>query len=140
MNKGGVMKKILLYLIGLFLITGCGRANYTQLSYAELEAKLNNKEDFVLVIGSATCSACEIYEETMRDIMTENDIEIFFLDLDALSDEDSTKVYSKFVYSYTPTTVFIKEGEETGTHNRIIGAGEYNDVLEKLQQLGYIGE
>lgn len=140
MNKGDVMKKILLFLIGLFLITGCGQRNYTQLSYAELETKLNNKEDFVLVIGSSTCVACEDYEETMKDIMTKNDIEIFFLDLNALTDEENTKAYSKFHVNSTPTTIFIKEGEETSTYNRIVGAGEYNDVLDKLQQLGYLGE
>lgn len=134
------MKKILLVLIGLFLLTGCGQKNYTQLSYTDLETKLNNKDDFVLVVGSSTCSACENYEVTMKDIMTKNDIEIFFLDLNSLSDEEYTKVYSKFHVNSTPTTIFIKQGEETGTHNRITIAAEYNDVLDKLQQLGYIGE
>ncbi len=134
------MKKILLSLIGLFLLTGCGQNNYTQLSYTELETKLNNDEDFVLVIGSSTCSACELYEETMKDIMSKNKIEIFFLDLNALSDEESTKAYSKFHVDSTPTTIFIKDGEETGTHNRIVGAGDYDAVFSKLQQLGYIGE
>lgn len=138
--EGDVMKKILLCLVGLLLFTGCGRKDYTYLSYTDLDAKLNNKDDFVLVIGSSTCTACDAYEETMRDIITKNDIEIFFLDLNTLSDEESSKVYSKFVYSYTPTTIFIKNGEETGTHNRIVGAGEYKDVLNKLEQLGYIGE
>lgn len=134
------MKKILLILMSLFLITGCGKREYTQLTYNDLETKLNNKDNFVLVIGSATCVACDTYEKTMQDVMTKNDIEIFFLDLNALTDEEATKVYSKFVYSYTPTTIFIKDGEETDTHNRIVGAGEYDDVLSKLEKLGYIGE
>ena len=70
------MKKILLILMSLFLITGCGKREYTQLTYNDLETKLNNKDDFVLVIGSATCVACDTYEKTMQDVMTKNDIEI----------------------------------------------------------------
>lgn len=136
---GDVMKKIFLALISFLLLTGCGR-QYIKINYNELETKLNNKENFVLVIGSATCSACELYEETMKEVMSKNNIDIYFIDLDALNDSERSKVYTKFAYTYTPTTVFIKNGEDSGTHNRFVGAVEYEEIIERLEKLGYIGE
>lgn len=139
------MKKVLLFLICIFLLVGCDFKNltysdYTYLTYSELETKLDNKDTFVLVIGSDTCSACAVYEDTMKKVIKENNIEIFFLNLNKLTDEERDKAHSKYVYKYTPTTVFIKSGEEIGTYTRIVGAAEYDDVVAKLKQLEYIGE
>ncbi len=133
------MKKILLCIIGILFLTGCEK-DYTRITYNELETKLNNHENFVLVIGSATCFACDIYEETMKKVMSKNNIEIFFIDLDALTDAEHSKIYNKFTYAYTPTTIFIKDGEDSGTHNRFTRAADYEEVVDRLKKLGYIGE
>jgi len=136
------MKKILmiLFILGITLITGCGNKGYTEVNYNELEQKLENKDNFVLVIGSETCGACANYEITMKKVINKNNVEIFYLDLHALSDDDYAKAYSKFVFQSTPTTVFIKDGKETTTYDRIIGSAGYNDVVEALKKHGMIGE
>ncbi len=134
------MKKILICFLSLFLLVGCGKKEYTELSYAELENKLNNKDSFVLLIGSDTCLACAIYQETMQDVMKDTNVEIFYVNLHALSDEDYSKIYSKFVVNSTPTTIFISEGEETSTYDRIVGAANYEKVISSLEKHGYIGE
>lgn len=136
------MKKIFitLFILGLFLLTGCGNSGYTEVSYNELLQKLENKDTFALVLGSATCSACANYEVTMKKVIKDNDIEIFYLDLHALSDDDYASAYSKFVFQSTPTTIFIKDGKETTTYDRIIGSAGYNDVVKELKRHGMIGE
>lgn len=133
------MKKILICLITILLV-GCGNPKYTEINYGQLKEKLDNKETFVLLLGSDTCSACANYETTMTKVMKDTKIEIFYVNLHLLSEEDYNKVYSKFVVNSTPTTIFIKDGEETTTYNRIVGSADYKTVIEKLKTLGYIGD
>lgn len=132
------MKKILICLITILLV-GCGKYEYTEINYEQLKQKLDNKDTFVLLLGSDTCSACASYETTMAKVMKDTKVEIFYVNLHSLSEEDYSKIYSKFVVTSTPTTIFIKDGEETSTYNRIVGAAKYEDVIESLKQHGYIG-
>ena len=133
------MKKILICLLAILLV-GCGGPKYTEISYEQLKEKLDNQETFVLLLGSDTCSACANYETTMKKVMKDTKIEIFYVNLHTLSEEDYNKVYSKFVVTSTPTTIFIKDGEETTTYNRIVGSADYKTVIDKLKTLGYIGD
>lgn len=135
------MKKVLLAILGIVLLTGCGSKNgYTELSFNDLQLKLGNKDNFVLVIGSSTCSACAKYEETMKSVIKNEKVEIFYLDLNDLNNEEYSKIYSKYVVQSTPTTIFIKEGLETSTYDRIIGAAGYSDIVDNLKKQGVIGE
>jgi predicted bacteriocin transport accessory protein len=129
-------------MVALIFLTGCSDSDkvYTELSYDELQTKLDNKDSFVLVIGSSTCSACAKYKETMREVVKDKKVEIFFLDLNQLTDEEYAKIYSKYVVTSTPTTIFISEGLETSTYERIIGAAGYSDIVQSLKTHGYIGD
>ena len=91
------MKKILICIsILALLLVGCGKkGSYVGISYSELETKLNNKESFVFVIGSDTCSACMHYEPIMEKVTKDEGIDIFFIDLNSLSEEENAKIYSK---------------------------------------------
>lgn len=139
------MKKILVLITLLFCVgglTGCGGklTTYTELTYTQLEEKLNNKDSFVVVLGSSTCSMCTQYKKTMDKVIRKNQVEIFYIDIAKLSDEDLPKFESKYVISGTPTTVFIKDGKEQSTYNRITGAVGYNDIIKALKKHGIIGE
>ena len=133
------MKKLLICLMTILLV-GCGNTKYTEINYEQLKQKLDNKDTFVLLLGSDTCSACASYEKTMTKVMKDTKVEIFYVNLHNLSEEDYSKIYSKFVVTSTPTTIFIKDGEETSTYNRIVGAAKYEDVIDSLKKHGYIGE
>ena len=132
------MKKILIIICALFLV-GCSNPKYTELSCDDLFTKLENKDTFVLVFGSDTCSACKSYEPTMQKVMKDTNLEIFYINLHVLSDEDYSKIYSSYVVTSTPTTLFFKDGVETSTYDRIVGAVDYDEVIKKLEKLGYIG-
>lgn len=135
------MKKILLLIISIILLSGCNKYNeYTQINYEELQKKLDNKDSFVLVVGSSTCSACSKYKTTMEKVIKDKDIEIFYIDLNSLTTEEKSKLYSKFVVNSTPTTIFIKNGIEESTYNRIVGAAGYSEIIDKLEKMEFIGE
>ena len=137
------MKKVIfiIAMIGIVFLTGCNNKNeYTKLSFDDLQLKLGNKDSFVLVIGSSTCSACAKYEEIMKSVIKDKKVEIFYLDLQTLTKEQYSKVYSKYVVSSTPTTLFIKNGAETSTYDRIVGAADYTEIVENLKKQGFLGE
>ena len=51
----------------IILLTGCGNPKYTEISYEQLKEKLDNKDTFVLLLGSDTCSAVR-YSDATREL------------------------------------------------------------------------
>ena len=134
------MKKILL-LIVIFLISGCGALKtYDEISYKKLNSMLDKKEDFILFIGSSTCSACSSYKITLNKVVKKYGVDIKYIDLSKLSDKEKGNVTSKFPISGTPATLFIENGDEKDTYNRIDGNVRYSKIIEKLKENVYIKE
>lgn len=135
------MKKILMCLIALLCLTGCtSKIKYTQISYNDLENKINNKETFILVIGSSTCSNCTTFKQTIENTEVNKRVEMSYIYIDSLSDEDYAKLYSKYAVNSTPTTIFFKDGKETSIYDRIIGRVDSSELKTYLQKQGYIGD
>ena len=135
---GGKMKKIAILVTILFMLTGCSKTTYDEISYSELNEKLENKEDFILFIGSSTCSACAAYEITLNDIIEEYNVDVKYIDLSKLSDGDESALVSEFPITGTPATIFITDGDEKDTHNRIDGNEKKSKIIEKFKENGYI--
>lgn len=141
--NGDIMKKLLTIftlIISVVLITGCSPKTYNEISYQELTNMLKNKEDFVLVIGSETCSACKAFKPTMEKVIKEYKLDIKYIDISKLSEEDESELISIFAFRGTPATIFITDGKEEKTYNRIVGNEKYSKVVEKLKKNGYIKE
>lgn len=132
------MKKLVILMTILFMMTGCSKTTYDEISYSELNEMIENKEDFILFIGSSTCSACAAYEITLNDIIKEYNVDVKYIDLSELSDEDESALVSEFPITGTPTTVFITDGDEEDTHNRIDGNAKKSKIIEKFEENGYI--
>ncbi len=137
------MKKIIMVLTILFLIfglSGCKPKTYDEISYQELNQMLENKEDFILMLGAETCSACSAFKITLNKVIEDYGVDIKYLDNDKLSEEEHSKVLSKFYFSGTPTTVFVVKGKEKDTNDRIDGNQKYSKVVSILKEKGYIKE
>ena len=136
------MKKKILFIIMatlLFITTGCGKeTTYHEVKIDELTKMVENKESFVLVIGSETCSACESYKPTMEKIISKYNIRINYINIYPLSNEEKAKLLTYAYYANTPTTVYFEKGEATDTHNRLVGAVDYDTVVASLKKNGYI--
>ncbi len=132
------MKKLLLICFIIFL-AGCSvLKTYDEISYKNLNKMLNNKEDFVLFIGSSTCSACDSYKLTLNQVISKYNVDIKYIDLSKLSEKETSKLTAMFPISATPTTVFVKDGKEEDTYNRIIGSVKYSKIVQKLKENKYI--
>ena len=136
------MKKVLILLTTIMIValTGCKYVGYKNISYEELTTKLNNNESFVFVIGSRDCRACTTYKGTMEEIMKDYDVSIYFIEIADLNEEDGNKLRSQFYYQYTPTTIFIEDGKEKTTYDRIVGAADYETVKNALIKYNMIKE
>lgn len=133
------MKKILALFVIVIMLAGClMNKTYHEISYEELNNMIENKESFILFIGSSTCSACARYEVTLNDVIEEYGADVKYIDLSKLSDTDGSALVSEFPISGTPTTVFIDKGEEQSTYNRIEGAAKKSKIIEKFKENGYI--
>lgn len=138
------MKKIVVLLtifIGTILLTGCGGpTTYDEISYIELKDMLDDKESFALMLGSETCSACSSFKPTLNKVIKEYGIDVKYLDVSKLSEDESSELQSNFAFSGTPTTVFVTKGKEKSTYDRIDGNQRYSKVVKKFKENGYIKE
>ncbi len=137
------MRKILYVLILvplLIIISGCGNKTYDEITYDDLNSMLEDKESFVLFIGSATCTHCDAYKVTINKVIEDYDVDIKYIDISKLSDSEVSSLQAKFPFSGTPTTVFVEKGEEESTFNRIEGESSYSEVVDALKENEYIKE
>lgn len=135
------MRKFLLLVLGILCLTGCSTLKtYSEISYKDLNNMLDKKESFILFIGSSKCSACEKYEVTLNKVIEKYNVDIKYIDLAKLSDKENGELTSVFPISGTPATIFIEDGEEKDTYNRINGNVKYSKIVEKLKKNKYIKE
>ena len=124
----------------LIIISGCGNKTYDEITYDDLNSMLEDKESFVLFIGSATCTHCDAYKVTINKVIEDYDVDIKYIDISKLSDSEVSSLQAKFPFSGTPTTVFVEKGEEESTFNRIEGESSYSEVVDALKENEYIKE
>ena len=132
------MKKIIMPLfivMMVFVLTGCKPTTYEEVSYNKIDKMIENKEDFILFIGSETCSACSAYKITVNELVKNYGIDIKYIDISKLTEGDSEKLIENFPFNSTPTTVFVKKGKEA---DRFVGNEKYSKVESKLKEKGYI--
>lgn len=135
------MKRILICLTVCLLLTGCTsketKKSYIEIDYATYQEKLQNKEDFALYIGSASCSACKRFKSTLETVITDYDLEIFYIDISKLSQEQNAELWDVSNIGGTPTIVFVSKGN-IKLFPRIDGAVPESLLISKLESARYI--
>lgn len=118
-----------------------GPKTYQTIEYNELVELVEGNEAFILFIGSNNCSHCSLYKQTLEQVVKEYKIEINYIDISKLVDEEYAYLNSHFAFSVTPTTVLVKAGEDPSSErvvNKFKGAKKYNDLVEILKKYEYI--
>lgn len=128
----------------IFLIVGfgvdfvLGKSYFKELKYDEVIKKIENKEDFVLLVSQTECVHCISYKPKLKKVAKENKVYIYYIDVDLLNDEE-TDIFKKYIsFSSTPTTLFLKKGEEVTAANRITGDANKEKIEKKLKSNGFI--
>lgn len=110
------MKKIFSIIAIFFIVitlAGCTSGNANA---SDVQKQVDNKESFMLYIGSTTCAACQafnpVYEEFQKD---HSDYKTTAVKLDQLSEQDNATLVKKYHVAATPTLVFFRKGEVTSS-------------------------
>lgn len=136
---------IFIFMIMIIPITGCNKKNEEQtsqylhkMSYTEYVNKIEAKESFVLEIMSKDCSACKAFKPKLVEFLNKYKVEMYYIDLDDFSKEEYDSFEKLVKFTGTPTTIFIKDGEEETVSARIIGNVSENKILAKFKASGII--
>lgn len=145
------MKKWILLISGILAIIIVGtilffsskpsKNNIITISGQELLEKIKKEESFILIRTQDGCSHCEEYKPILNRVLTENNIQAYELNSTKLkeeSQETKNEIDKLFNISGTPTTIFINEGKEQTSINRIVGSATYSNLKEKLKERGFI--
>lgn len=136
------MKRLMIGFMICFVIflTGCSKklTAYHEITYKEYIGMMERDETFPLVIGSSTCSACSMFKVTMESFIKKYQVEVFYIDISKLSEDDLNLLKSEVNFSSTPTTIFIEKGEHTSVYHRIVGSESLSGVLKSYKKMGYI--
>ena len=133
--------KVLTLIIGFtFILMGCSTSknHIKEITFEDFKEKINNKDSFVLYVGNEECSHCISYKPVLEKVLEDYDINIYHLNNRALSDKELSEFKSYVSISGTPTVLFIENGEEETTLNRITGETSRKETIEKFKINGYI--
>ena len=135
-----------LFLVLVLLVVGCEKQEETniteveylkELTFEELEVKLQNKEDIILEIVQTGCSNCTAFSPKFESVLNEYEIQAYSLNISYLSDAGADWLESYNVDG-TPTVIFFEKGEETSTMKRLVGNQSKEKIVSKLKANGYI--
>ena len=111
-----------------------------EINMQQLEEKINNKDTFILVMTQTGCVHCQSYLPTIKKVSREYGVTFYVLNRAKLSKEEYNRLNNIANISGTPSTIFIVDGEEKTTLNRLTGSIEKSRLVEKLISEGYINE
>lgn len=149
------MKKILIILLSMIVITGCGNKlyngykitnegksdkkvnSYISLTYEEYKEKIDNKDSFLILLWQTGCAHCESFEPTLNNIISNFNLEIYGLNLAELNEEQYAIVKNKTFIQGTPTMVYFEEGKN---NTKMVGNRSEEEVLKFLVGIGYLKE
>lgn len=147
MNKKNIILGIIIFIliIGIFLVlitnNDSKKERLIELDYEEILEKIDNEDDFILVITQSTCSHCATYKPKLKEISKDYEIDIFYINIDLMGRDNEEKFLKDFNLSgATPTTIFIKEGTESSVLNRMEGDVTVKKAVEKFKKMGFIEE
>lgn len=130
-----------LILIILFIVAFnyYSRPRLYELDVNQVKDKIENKESFILCISATYCSHCKEYKPKLEDISKEYRLDIYYIDFDKYSDKEQ-ELFRNYVSfdGGTPVTLFIKNGEEETTVNRINGNVSKDKIISKFKSNGFI--
>jgi len=131
----------LMVLVGAFIVDKLMNESYlNKISYDKIIEKVDNKESFILLVSQTTCTHCMSYKPKLEKVAKEYEIDIYYIDVDLLKEDEYNMLEDKlnFEDAGTPVTLFIKNGEESSAATRINGDASSEKIVKKLKSNGFL--
>ena len=135
-----ILSVIIIAIRGVLILKNVNNEKYLkEITYTELKEKMLNEETFILYIGKENCSACQAFNPTFKSVINKYKIEVFYIDLETLKDEEKTELTNTVSFTGTPTVAFIEKGKDSlNSDTKIVGNIAENKIITKLKNRGYI--
>lgn len=134
-----MIKVVIFIAMIIILVCSCTKERHIkEINLDEFKEKIANKDTFALYIGNEGCTHCISYRPILEKVLDDYDITIYQLDNSKLTDEEYNEFRTYINISGTPTIVFINDGEEETTLNRINGEVSRDTTIERFKSNGYI--
>lgn len=134
-----ITKLLLSLMMVLLVVSGCSKKEESysyELSVQEVLDKLENKETFVVYLGTTTCSACATFAPIAEKMNEVYGTQIFHVELDLEKDEELKKQLLELLpVVYTPSINAVVEGELAGNYEGVL---EYMDLKEFMNEYGFV--
>lgn len=112
----------------------------TEIGYSELESFINKKEKQMVFLGSEYCGWCIYQKPILRKIVKDYDIQINYLNLGNVSEEDGNKIsslHTDLASFGTPCFIVVENGKVTVVDQ---GARGTSGMVEFLKTNGFISK
>ena len=134
----------IILLIGSFLILNYlnmknNQGGLFKIDYTTIKEKINNNDEFALIVSRSDCSHCISYKPKVEQIAKKNNIKVYYIDYDDEKKKDIDTFFEEFnLDGSTPITIFIKDGQETSVLNRLEGDVDKDQIIERFKKMNLI--
>ncbi len=106
-------------------------ANIEEISYSDWRSKVQNKDNFILLITKNTCSRCASFQSVFSRVLKDNSLNAYKIEVSKLNAEDQKALGDTYDLESTPTTIIVHSGEFV---DKIVGYASTNTVTTWLQE------
>ena len=129
------MKKILVLIVFMILLTGCDNGNIKDISLKELNSKFENKETFILYFEGKDS---QTLEKTLNKVLENNNLTAYTIDTSELNQDEINELRMNADYE-SPSIVFIIEGRDPSVITHITDNYiQENELTTRLKDLNFI--
>lgn len=123
---------VIVIFLGLFVYRQMTFKNYKTISDTKLSTMVENKEDFIVVLGDATDDTMYSFQSIMAEFTTKNrDTNLYYLDTNELEDADQYIQDTFHLASDYPVTLVVKEGEVTAKKEGALQYYYFKDFINE---------
>jgi predicted MPP superfamily phosphohydrolase len=123
---------VIVIFICLFAYRQATFKNYKTVSDSKVTSMVEQKKDFIIVIGDSTDSTMTSFEDVMAEYTTKNrSTNIYFLDTNKIDDADSYVEKTFDINSAYPVTLVVKEGKVTAKNQGALQYYYFKDFIDE---------
>ena len=119
-------------------LTLSGDAGLQQLTYDEYQEKIDNGDEFVIILERATCSHCVTYMPIAEQFASDNQLPMYYVDTDTFDEEEwvlfekSNSYLKKAKGDWgTPTTLVLSGADAV---DYVVGTTDADTLLELYEK------
>ena len=135
------MRKILLIFLLLSMLVGCTSnndvsGNIIEVNPTTIMSKMDDKEDFFLLVTLSTCPICAEYQKVIDELVLNYPVDVYHIVIDKYEGEYD-QLSDEYLNNLTdaPDTFFIVKGEIV---KEKVGFVQYRDLTALLKEYDFV--